>query len=81
MEAYVLDPNPTAAAMAAAPSLTPRARSRKKKAPTLRERDWAPYKDQIINLYDSGMPLKRLKATVEAQTGFHAEYVCFHRRR
>jgi hypothetical protein len=49
--------------------------TKRKKAPTLRDTDWAPYKDLIIDLYASGMTLEKVKETVEADNDFRAEYV------
>ncbi|KAF2829125.1 hypothetical protein CC86DRAFT_368201 [Ophiobolus disseminans] len=53
--------------------MQPPAKTRKRKAPTLRESDWEPYKDQINELYTSGMPLKQVKEFIEAEHSFHAE--------
>lgn len=58
-------------------TMQPPARPRKRKAPTLRESDWAPYKDQVDELYTSGMPLKKVKEIIEVEHGFCAEYVSF----
>jgi hypothetical protein len=47
--------------------------TKRKKAPTLRDTDWAPYKDLIIDLYASGMTLEKVKEAVEAGNDFRAE--------
>jgi hypothetical protein len=65
----------TASTMAGQTMLPPPAKSRKKKAPTLRESDWKPHQDRITELYSSGLPLKEVKDIIEAETGFSAEYV------
>lgn len=53
---------------------TPPNRSRKKKAPTLREIDWEPYKKRIIQLLQEKRTLKEIKLTIEAEyNGFRAE--------
>jgi hypothetical protein len=55
--------------------MPPPPKARKKKAPTLRESDWAPCKDRVLELYISGTTLNKVKETIEAEFGFHAEYV------
>lgn len=59
-------------------TVQPPTKPRKRKAPTLRESDWEPYKDRITDLYTSGAPLKRVREAMEADFGFHAEYVPAH---
>jgi hypothetical protein len=54
-------------------SMLPPAKPRKKKAPTLRESDWEPYKDRITKLYASKTSLKVVKEILEAETAFSAE--------
>lgn len=57
----------------------PDTRARKKKARTLRESDWEPYKDRIIQLHlTEKRPLTEVKTTVEQEFGFTAEYVGHH---
>ncbi|KAH8724935.1 hypothetical protein GQ44DRAFT_617014 [Phaeosphaeriaceae sp. PMI808] len=46
---------------------------RKRKAPTLRDDDWEPFKGQITDLYTSGTPLKEVKELIEATSSFRAE--------
>jgi len=52
------------------------ARPRKKKAQTLRETDWEPYKDRIIQLHvTEKRPLSEVRILIEQEFGFNAEYV------
>jgi len=52
------------------------ARPRKKKASTLRESDWEPYKDRIIQLHVvEKRSLPELRILIEQEFGFIAEYV------
>lgn len=61
-----------------ATSMGPPARSRKRKAPTLRAEDWEPYKVRILELHvTQGLPLPEVKRTMEEELGFAAEYVDF----
>jgi hypothetical protein len=49
---------------------------RKPKAPTLRAHDWEPYKPRILELHiDQKLPLLEVKAKIEQEFGFKAEYV------
>jgi hypothetical protein len=49
---------------------------RKAKAPTLRERDWEPYKDIIFDMHIAqGMSLPKVRSFLEAKHGFVAELV------
>ena len=51
-------------------------RPRKKKARTLRETDWEPYKDRIIQLHHvEKRPLPEVRILIEQEFGFIAEYV------
>jgi hypothetical protein len=51
-------------------------RTRKRKAPTLRLQDWEPHKTRIIELHiEQDLPLPKVKAILEEETGFKAEYV------
>lgn len=51
-------------------------RPRKKKARTLRESDWEPYKDRIIQLHHvEKRPLPEVRILIEQEFGFIAEYV------
>ena len=46
---------------------------RRPKAPTLRERDWEPYKDIIVDMHISqGMSLPKVRSFLEAEHGFVA---------
>ena len=47
--------------------------TRKAKAPTLRERDWDPYKDIIVDMHiTQGMSLPKVRSFLEAEHGFVA---------
>jgi hypothetical protein len=48
---------------------------RKRKAPTLRDSDWDPYRAHFTELYNSGTTLKEIKKIMEDDYDFHAEYV------
>jgi hypothetical protein len=49
---------------------------RKKKARTLRESDWEPYKEKVIQLHlHEKRPLPEVKTLMEQEFGFTAEYV------
>jgi hypothetical protein len=56
-------------------SVQPPTKSRMKKAPTLRDSDWDPYKSRITELYTSKIALKDVIAIIKAETGFVAEHV------
>lgn len=60
--------------------MPPPPKTRKRKAPTLRESDWAPCKDRVLELYTLGTTLNEVRDTIEAEFGFHAEYA-FHQER
>ena len=52
------------------------ARPRKKKARTLRESDWEPYKDRVMQLHlTEKRPLSEVRLLIEQEFGFNAEYV------
>ncbi|UZP36506.1 hypothetical protein NXS19_004322 [Fusarium pseudograminearum] len=52
----------------------PPPKSRKKKAPTLRAKDWEPYKARILELHDEqNLPLPRVKTMIEEEFEFIAE--------
>ncbi|KAH7204599.1 hypothetical protein DER44DRAFT_429573 [Fusarium oxysporum] len=52
----------------------PPRRSRKKKAPTLRDEDWEPFKDRILELYETQkLPLEKVKNMIEEEFGFTAQ--------
>jgi hypothetical protein len=56
--------------------MNPPPRPRKRKAATLREDDWEPFKNRILELHiEEGMPLPKVKRKIEEQYGFIAEYV------
>jgi hypothetical protein len=60
----------------AAPSMGPPTRMRKRKAPTLRVDAWEPHKARIIELHiEQGLPLGKVKDSIEKEFGFTAEYV------
>lgn len=60
----------------AAPSMGPPTRTRKRKAPTLHADAWEPYKARIIELHvEQGLPLGKVKDTIEEEFAFTAEYV------
>lgn len=63
----------SAASSVASLSMLPPPKPRKRKAPTLRESDWEPYRERITELYATKMPLKVVKHTIESETGFCAE--------
>jgi hypothetical protein len=51
-------------------------RPRKQKAPTLRAKDWEPYKTRIVGLHiEQNLPLKEVKDKIEQEFGFKAGYV------
>jgi hypothetical protein len=58
--------------MMSADSFQPQSRSRKKKAPILRDHDWEPHKDRIMELRTK-KTLKQIKEIMELESGFHAE--------
>ncbi|KAF9770240.1 hypothetical protein IL306_012241 [Fusarium sp. DS 682] len=58
----------------AATSMDPPPKTRKKKARTLRDEDWEPYKDRILELYDTHkLPLEKVKVMIEEEFGFVAQ--------
>lgn len=53
----------------------PTPKRRKKKAPTLRAKDWERYKARILELHDTqNLPLPKVKEMIEEEFGFVAEY-------
>ncbi|PVI02948.1 TPR-like protein [Periconia macrospinosa] len=57
-----------------AEAMRPPVQLRKKKAPTLREKQWAPYKDRILQLHiEMKMSLPQVKKKMEEEYGFKAE--------
>ena len=55
-------------------SMAPPTRVRKRKAPTLRDSDWEPYKDRIVHLHiTQDKPLPEVKKIMEKEMGFTAE--------
>lgn len=57
-------------------SMGPPPKRRKKKAPTLRAKDWEPYKARILDLHDTQrLSLETVKNMMEMEFGFTAEYV------
>ena len=58
-----------------ATAMSPPPKRRKKKAPTLRAKDWEPYKARILELHDvQKLPLVKVKEMIEEEFGFTAEY-------
>ncbi|KAL9567793.1 hypothetical protein ACKAV7_008096 [Fusarium commune] len=56
------------------PATGPPRRSRKKKAPTLRDEDWEPFKDRILELYEMHkLPLEKVKTMIEEEFCFTAQ--------
>lgn len=56
-------------------AMGPPSKRRKKKAPTLRAKDWEPYKARILELHDARkLPLAKVKEMIEKEFGFTAEY-------
>lgn len=52
----------------------PPTKTRKRKAPTLRAKDWEPYKSRIIELHiEEGLPLPKVKDMIQEEFGFVAE--------
>lgn len=64
-----------AAQITPTPTTGPPRKSRKKKAPTLRDEDWEPFKDRILELYETHkLPLEKVKTMIEEEFGFTAQY-------
>lgn len=56
------------------PTTGPTRKSRKKKAPTLRHEDFEPFKDRILELYETQkLPLQKVKSIIEEEFGFTAQ--------
>ena len=56
------------------PNTDPDARPRKKKARTLREGDWEPYRERIVELHiTQKLPLPKVKVLIEEEFGFTAK--------
>ncbi|KAF5699931.1 kinesin light chain 2 [Fusarium mundagurra] len=56
------------------PTTGPPRKSRKKKAPTLRDEDFEPFKDRILELYETQkLPLEKVKSIIEEEFGFTAQ--------
>jgi hypothetical protein len=54
----------------------PPSRPRKSKAPTLRAKDWEPYKARIVELHiTQGLPLKEVINHIQKEFGFTAGYI------
>lgn len=57
-----------------APTPGPPRKSRKKKAPTLRDEDFEPFKDRILELYETKkLSLENVKTMIEEEFGFTAQ--------
>lgn len=62
------------------PALIGPSRPRKRKAKTLKEPDWEPYRDRIRELhFEQKMPLPKVMEKIEEQYGFRAGYVALSR--
>jgi hypothetical protein len=70
------DVGPYLATMSTNPMQPPLKPPRKKKAPTLRDSDWEPYRTRLTELYNSQTTLKQIRKIMEDDYNFHAEYVC-----
>lgn len=56
--------------------MDPPARPRKRKAPALRDTDWEPYKNRILDLHvTQGLPLSKVGQIMQEEHGFKAGYV------
>ncbi|KLP14612.1 Uncharacterized protein LW94_1266 [Fusarium fujikuroi] len=56
------------------PTTGPPRKSRKKKAPTLRDEDFEPFKDRILELYETQkLSLEKVKSMIEEEFGFTAQ--------
>ncbi|KAF5666739.1 kinesin light chain 2 [Fusarium circinatum] len=54
-------------------TIGPPRKTRKKKAPTLRDEDFEPFKDRILELYETHkLPLEKVKTMIEEEFGFTA---------
>ncbi|RKL50408.1 hypothetical protein BFJ70_g1568 [Fusarium oxysporum] len=63
-----------AAQITPTPTTGPPRKSRKKKAPTLRDEDWEPFKGRILELYETHkLPLEKVKTMIEEEFGFTAQ--------
>ncbi|RKK19638.1 hypothetical protein BFJ66_g6477 [Fusarium oxysporum f. sp. cepae] len=63
-----------AAQITPTPTTGPPRKSRKKKAPTLRDEDWEPFKDRNLELYETHkLPLEKVKTMIEEEFGFTAQ--------
>ncbi|CVK90685.1 uncharacterized protein FPRN_07256 [Fusarium proliferatum] len=63
-----------AAQITPTPTLGPPRKSRKKKAPTLRDEDFEPFKDRILELYETQkLSLQKVKSMIEEEFGFTAQ--------
>jgi hypothetical protein len=62
--------------------MRPPDRPRKRKAATLREEDWKPYKKPILDLHiEQKVPLQKVRELIVEKYGFKAEYVASVRAR
>lgn len=58
--------------------MMPASKIRKAKAPTLRDSDWEPHKDRILELYSQqNMDAQSLQRILSEERGFHAEYALY----
>ncbi|KAF5534808.1 kinesin light chain 2 [Fusarium phyllophilum] len=63
-----------AAQITPTPTTGPPRKSRKKKAPTLRDEDFEPFKDRILELYETQkLSLQKVKTVIEEEFGFTAQ--------
>lgn len=66
--------DPGAAQVTSTPTAGPPRKSRKKKAPTLRDEDFEPFKDRILELYETKkLSLEKVKSMIEEEFGFTAQ--------
>ncbi|PNP80473.1 hypothetical protein FNYG_06072 [Fusarium nygamai] len=62
------------AQITSAPTMGPPQKRRKKKAPTLRDEGFEPFKDRILELYETQkLPLEMVKIMIEEEFGFTAQ--------
>lgn len=57
--------------------MQPPAKPRKRKAATLRDEDWEPHREKIVELFASGLSLDELKLAMEVDFDFFPEYAMF----
>jgi len=76
MEAYMFQQGPSFGMTDTGKYWTAPTKPRKPKATTLREADWVPHNERIIQLHiTENMPLKDVRVIMQEQHGFSAECV------